>query len=478
MLFLKPSGRFQAGDVESGKGDCADAAMPRQFPWVLAVALAMAPAPGASELAYRDGEGSIRLALTGDSIITRRLSVHEEPAFMGLRKLIRDADAAFTNLEMLFHDFGDGVIPAANSGGSYMRADPDLARELAWMGFDLVSRANNHAMDYGVGGLRATTRAVEKAGLMHAGIGENLALAREPAYLDTGAGRVALVSVASTFPDGSEAGPRRDDVRGRPGLSPLYFGDLYTLPPARMEALRDIHRNLPLGGRVEDDHLRRGDEVFAPGDSYGRTTELYESELQAITAVVADAGRQANWVIVSSHTHEQGSNLQEPPRFLVEFAHAVIDAGADVFVGHGPHVLRGIEIYKGKPVFYSLGNFLFQVETLARQPADNYKRVGLDADSLPGQYHDAVVAAMDGGFPARPAVWQSVVAEPVFREGALESIRLHPITLGHGLARPQRGRPMKADEKLSRRIIDALKEHSEPFGTAIEYDGGVGVIRP
>ena len=87
-----------------------------------------------------------------------------------------------------------------------MQADPTIAEELMWMGFDMVSMANNHTGDYGVGGLRRTTQAVEAAGLMHAGTGENLAEARAPGYLETPDGRVALISAASTFPDGSRAG--------------------------------------------------------------------------------------------------------------------------------------------------------------------------------------------------------------------------------------------------------------------------------
>src|SRR3970040_259677 len=116
------------------------------------------------------------MALTGDAIITRRLSTYREPGFLQMIEMIRGADAAFTNLEMLFHDYEP--YPMHQSGGTYMRAEPALVKELVWAGFDMVARANNHTGDYGAGGMRATTRHVAAAGLVQAGGGEELAEAR------------------------------------------------------------------------------------------------------------------------------------------------------------------------------------------------------------------------------------------------------------------------------------------------------------
>ena len=111
----------------------------------------------------RPGAGAdLTIALTGDSIITRRLSVYTEPAFTRLVELVRGADAAFTNIEMLFHDFEP--YPMNESGGTYMRAEPALAKELAWAGFDLGSLANNHTGDYGALGMRLTKKYVAEAG--------------------------------------------------------------------------------------------------------------------------------------------------------------------------------------------------------------------------------------------------------------------------------------------------------------------------
>ena len=438
-------------------------------------------APVGGQMQYRDAGGDVTLALVGDAIITRKLSVYDEPAFLRLRELIQRSTVAFANLEVLFHDFGDDAIPASESGGTYMGADPSLAKDLAWMGFDLVSRANNHALDYGVGGMRATTRALEAAGLAHAGTGENLARARAPAYVETRDGRVALVSVASTFADHMRAGPQRKDLRGRPGLSPLRYDTRYIVPRDRFNDLLELRKKLGSSGASD---ARDSTEAtilrnrFVVGDDYKVVTSPNPRDLEEIVATVKDAKRQANRVIVSSHTHEQGSARDVPADFLIQFAHAVIDAGADVFVGHGPHLLRAIEIYKGKPIFYSLGDFIFQNETVLFQPADNYEQHDLAADALPGEFYDRREKQV-GGFRTliQDAVyWESVVATVRFTGDKVSDVRLYPITLGHGLPRPQRGRPLLAGEPLGRKIIDDLRRLSRSFGTQIDYSDGIGTV--
>ena len=156
--------------------------MPR---WVLAGTIAALFAAsgrfaGLSATQAPAAERSMTMALTGDSLITMKLSVHTEPPFVKMIDLIRGADVAFTNLEMLFHDYEP--YPMTQSGGTYMRADPSIAKELVWAGFDLVARANNHTGDYGAEGMRLTTKYVAEAGLVQAGVGDSLREAREARY--------------------------------------------------------------------------------------------------------------------------------------------------------------------------------------------------------------------------------------------------------------------------------------------------------
>ena len=420
-------------------------------------------------------EDTFTMALTGDSIITRRLSVYGEPEFLNMIELIRSADVAFTNLEMLFHDYEP--YPMHQSGGTYMRAEPALAKELIWAGFDMVSRANNHTGDYGVLGMRLTTKYVVEAGLVQAGVGESLAEAREAKFLETAKARVALVSCASSFPDHARAGKSRGDIPARPGLNPLRYSTTYVVTGEQLEMFRKIlgqFRRRPSEG---GDELRFFGYRFVKGDKPEVRTEPHQEDLEEIAAVVNNASRLADFTIVTIHAHEGAQDRFAPAQFLVTFARAMIDAGADVFVGHGPHVLRGIEIYKGKPIFYSLGDFIFQNETLLRLPYENYQSYNLGLDKHVADFNDARYQNDTRGFPARPEIWESVIAVPRWRGKELIEVKLYPITLGYGKPRTVRGRPLFADGDLSKKIIEDLKRCSEPFGTTIDFQDGIGVVK-
>ena len=423
-------------------------------------------------------ETPLTMALTGDAIITRKLSVYQEAEFLKMVELIRSADVAFTNLEVHFHDYEP--FPMHQSGGTYMRADPGLAKELVWAGFDMVARANNHTGDYGPLGMRLTTKYVAEAGLVQAGVGESLAEAREAKFLETANGRVALVSCASTFPDHSRAGKSRDDIPARPGLNPLRYSRTYVVTNEQFESLKKIREDLGMARSGEDkieDELQFFGRRFVVGDSLGIKTEPNQKDLEEISAVVSNASRLADYTIVTIHAHESDRKRSVPAQFLIPFARAMIDAGADVFVGHGPHVLRGIEIYKGKPIFYSLGDFMFQNETLLRLPHENYERYKLDPEAHVADFNDARYDYDKKGFPANREIWEAVIAVPAWRGETLVELKLYPISLGFGKGRTVRGRPMFADRDLSKKIIADLQSRSEPSGTVIDFADGIGIVR-
>jgi len=432
---------------------------------------------------FRSANERFTMALTGDSIITRKLSVYDEPEYLQMIELIRDADVAFTNLEVLFHDYE--TYPMAVSGGTWMRADPSLAAELSWAGFDLLARANNHTGDYGVEGMRITSRHVREAGLLDAGVGESLAEAREAKFLETSKARVALISLSSSFAKHMGAGPSRDDMPPRPGLNPLRYKTTYEVEATEFERLKTL--GMTLGQFTNQDGGPRGltkdkpEELtlfgsdFKLADSNRVRTTANEADVKAIAAVVDNAKRLADFVIVTIHAHE-GQKRSEPAEFIPVFARAMVDAGADVFVGHGPHALRGIEIYDGKPIFYSLGDFIFQNETLLRLPYDNYARYELDENAHVADFNDKRYKNDTAGFPANPEIWEAVVAVPVFENRQLVELALHPITLGYGLPRQVRGRPMLADRELAKKIINDLKERSAPFGTQITERRGIAYV--
>ena len=425
------------------------------------------------------------VALTGDSIITRPLSVHQEPEFLKLIEIIRRADVACTNVEILFHDYESHRIPPEKG----LRAAPALAKELAWAGFDLGSLANNHSGDFGVPGMRLTRRYLAEAGLVGAGTGESLAQAREAKFFESSGARVALIAVASSFPDHSRAGKTRGDMPARPGLNPLRFSTKYVVPREHLETLRQILHELGFNPPAGGDELRfpavlgkpwrDSPNRFVVGNQADVLTEPDPGDLAEIAAVVRNARRLADYTIVSIHAHEarrvgqalvKDGSLFVPAQFLVTFARAMIDAGADVFVGHGPHVLRGIEIYRGKPIFYSLGNFIFQTDTVLRLAPELYEARGLGPDAHVADYNDT------GGSSNTGEKSESVIAVPHWKGGELTAVYLHPISLGSGKSRRARGRPMLADADLGKKIIGDLQRLSRPFGTKIEYRDGKGVI--
>lgn len=163
---------------------------------------------------------------TGDSFITRRLPANNE-GFRQLSSLIRKADVRLTNLEVTVHDF-EGY-PSAVSGGTWAIAPPAVLEDLKFFGFNLISWANNHTLDYSHGGLEATERYLDEYGFVHAGVGKNLAQASAPRYLECEDGRVALIAATSTFHDDWVAGDQRPDTIGRPGINPLRFHTTYTV---------------------------------------------------------------------------------------------------------------------------------------------------------------------------------------------------------------------------------------------------------
>jgi poly-gamma-glutamate synthesis protein (capsule biosynthesis protein) len=215
---------------------------------------------------------------------------------------------------------------------------------------------------------------------------------------------------------------------------------------------------------------------FVAGPTPGVRTEPSKEDLTEIAAVVKNASGLADYTIVTIHAHEGGRERTLPADFLVTFARAMVDAGADLFVGHGPHVLRGIEIYKGKPILYSLGDFIFQNETLLRLPSENYEGVNLGLTAGVNDFSDARYNFDKSGFPADRMIWEAVIAMPKFRGDRLVELALHPITLGFGKSRSVRGRPTFAEGELAAKILGDITRFSADMGTKITVRNGIGYV--
>jgi poly-gamma-glutamate synthesis protein (capsule biosynthesis protein) len=179
-------------------------------------------------------------------------------------------------------------------------------------------------------------------------------------------------------------------------------------------------------------------------------------------------------VITTIHAHEPGNWSENPPDFLPTLAHEAIDAGTDVFIGHGPHQLRGIEIYKGKPIFYSLGNFFYQDQLQQPMAEDLYETADAEAKSTT----DAELGARFVKTYFDSPVWyESVIAVSTFIAGRVSEIRLYPIDLGYSTRFANRGIPRLADPPVAARILERLQRLSRPYHTVIAVEHDVGVIR-
>lgn len=425
------------------------------------------------------------LSAVGDVIMNRRLSQFDhpgDPAFHDMANVIRETDVAFMNLEQsIFRQQEFTGWPAAENGGNYEVGSPEALKDLVDMGFNLFNRANNHTTDYGIEGMRATNRLMDEWGLVHAGTGENLAWASRPGYLDTDKGRVALIGMASSYTPMSRAGRAGPELRGRPGLNALRLKRRKVASPETMTALRAAAR--AQGGKPSrNGPVRVFGSKFFPGEVDRVLVTLNEKDRERVLHEVRNATDQADYVVVNSHSYEPRNASETPPEWMVEFTHEVIDAGASTFIIHGPHQLRGVEIYRGRPIFYSLGNFVFQNETIDPMPSDMRDRYGLPLDRLASDIYDRRFRVdKDGnptkGFPTRSKWYESVIAVVDFEGTEAAEIRFYPIELGWKAPRSQRGTPRLAPPELGRKIIEHLAALSNPFGTEIQYEDGIGVWR-
>ena len=433
-----------------------------------------------TSLAQAQLTNDVHVVLTGDSNWHRKISVYDDPAYLELIHKIRNADASFTNLETLIHPLTQSANPWA--GGGYAYSPPWLVDEIKWVGFKFVSVANNHAFDYGPDGLRSSLQALDAARIPYAGAGENLAFSRAPTYLDTKNGRFALIACASSLREGSLAGAQRPDLRGRIGVDPLRVSTTYTVDPQTFASLEKLASQERIARGADKDQpgtLTFAGAKYQKGDSFAAHTEPFPSDLEGILTSVKAARRQADWVIVSIHAHEGLlANDDLPAEFLVTFAHAAIDAGADVCVAHGPQKIKGIEIYKGKPIFYSLGNFVFDGEAgIPFLPAESYESEHLPWDATTADFRDASSKNDTVGYPASKAVWNNAVAELTFGpDHTLKEVALDPITLGYGKSRSQRGHPSPASPADAKEIVDRFAELSSSFGTKITFVNGHGIV--
>ena len=458
--------------------------------------------PPERELAMKV-KGSFTFAAIGDILLRHPTGKLAEPAFQNLIKRLRDADVAFANIEGSVIDYDTFEHPI----GAGM--PKSLLEDVKAMGIDMVSLANNHTVASAVPGIFETIRQLKSADIVPAGTGRNLQEARAPAFVNTPRGVMGLVAGMSiAFPEYQERfaadieeveAPRpflssgatyQQGMRGgEPGLNPLHLKPVFTIDADAMAAMRKTrdailaHRTKVPGGvhppKEPKDHLFMFGQWYKVGDTPGEITyHMDEGDLREFLRNIRLGKLYSDFMVVSLHTSHPSYAYQQygfdhgVNDFLREFAHQAIDNGADVFVAHGPHTLRPIEIYKGKPIFYSLKEFYSQLpqSSLPGNPGGRAGVTEADQRFQPGSEMDRLNV---------PEFFEGLLVETRFENGRLAEVRLHPADLGMDKQRPftRRGIPMIPSPEVARQILEKMQRISQPYGTKIAIENGIGIIR-
>ena len=242
---------------------------------------------------------------------------YKEPLFALSAPITRKADIAFCQLERILSE-------RVNRQYYSDVVHPDNVKQLTYGGFNVVSTAGNHHMDAGVEACIDTLEVLKKNNIQPVGVGMNIAEARAPTIVERKGTRVAFLGYSSIIPKSEIP---YDAEENRPGCAPMYISTFYEAS--------DWHPGTP------------SPRVISMAD---------KDDLAAMKEDIKRAKAQADVVVMSIHW-----GVHHLPAYIAmyqyEVGHAAIDAGADLVLGGHAHILKGLEVYKGKVIFFSLGNF-------------------------------------------------------------------------------------------------------------------------
>lgn len=425
--------------------------------------------------------GTYTIAVTGDLLF-------QEPASKRIsapiRTVLQSADTTIGNLEGYLVD---RQTWAGKQGYRNNWAPKELAADLAELGFDLVAPGE---ADGGPDAQIETMKHLDAAGIKRPGYGLNLSLARQPAFQELTQGRVALIAA---FPIGPVAtGPIASNKDGNDngeeaGMNPLRLTQWVTVTQDQFDQLKAMRETM-LTRRTETDVARPTD---LPRDKPGRLSfvgknymvaekpgefryEMNATDRQSQLLAVRNAKEYADYVGFTMHIHENRYAFQAysqdhyPPDYVRALARDLIDNGADMFLGHGNHTMQGIEIYKGRPIFYNPGNFAVQRFGSDDSPPNPENLTNIEASELRNSWLQQYINLV------------AYVAQSRYENGRLAEIKIFPVDLGVDFKKVPWSRssiPQTPAPEIAKRILTELQTYSAPFGTKIEIVGGIGIIR-
>ena len=416
-------------------------------------------------------KGRFSVVSVGDVMLARPQAQTDDPELQKVLRMIRAADVAIGNQEGPALDLK--TLPRGTFGmfGGLI-AQPAMPADYKAMGFDLMSVANNHSTDWGGEGLLRALKLLDEAGVAHAGGGASMTEARRAGFAQTPKGRVGLVSTASTFKANARAGDAGPMAPDQSGISTLRTRTLNLVTAGQFAAIGRLAAELasPLKPPPPADarEVVFDDQIYRVAERPGLAYQMDLIDHTALLKAVRDGKAKSDLLVFHIHAHESPTGVDDdtpqPPDFLVKLSHDVVDAGADVVMGGGPHSLRGVEIYRGKPIFYGLGLFFFKPQLMGA--AESGERAWPD-DGYPPQPDPR---------PNNPPAWyDSVLAISDFDGARLTAVRLYPIDLAN--PQPSRGLPHFATGARAQEILARLQRDSAPLGTKIVIEGQVGTIR-
>ncbi|CAH0019631.1 unnamed protein product [Clonostachys rhizophaga] len=389
------------------------------------------------------------LAATGDLI--GDVVATNDTRTAAVWNITQAADFAFFNMEgQIINEESFTGYPASENGGDNFYGGvgggphypPEQAALLAKYGFNLASHANNHAWDFVEA---APMRILPKVGISTSGSGVGLDEARRAVFGTKGNRGLALVSTAGTHTPQFVAGPGDSDehLRPRPGVSVLRATPFTVVDAAGFDQIRNIAKSQGQilagdenGITLNTDQTQIAWSNWMLGEKSGSSIscDINPDDYTGILDAIKEAKKQSDATIFSLHAHD----------------HAAIDAGADVVLIHGPHTLRGIEVYNSRPIFYGLGSLTYSLGLSFR------------GYNLPIEWDDGIIA------------------ETRFENGSPAEVILHPLVhnqLTNDTSLPDRTMPKVAPAAEAQRILAHLQNTSKLFGTEIVVKDNVGYIK-
>ena len=417
----------------------------------------------------------MKITAVGDCAVQKLIPGHYD-GFETVKNYITQGDVRFFNLETTVCE---NCYPARHSGGTWLRTEKEVLFGLKEYGFNVTTPANNHCMDYSMDGFLQTLDNIKAAGFYSCGGGRNLAEASRPVYIDTPSGRAAIISCTTEYSPGAEAGEQSRDFIGRPGINPLRTKKIIYVGKDDMSRLSEIvdKTNLDISNKIlqkegyasalPKDELDFGGLTIKLGEPKVRY-EMNNTDVARIKTAIKDASFQADIVLVSVHAHDtEGETKENVPEFLKEFAHICIDFGAHAVIGHGPHLLRRFEIYKGLPIFYSLGDFILHLENCRMMPYEYYEQYGLTPEAGIYEVFKARTKDFTVGLQRQQEMTEAVIPYFEIQNGKMTQLEFLPVELGIGKPHSQFGWPRPAKDDA------ILQRFSDMSGIKIDKNGRV-----